>query len=356
MKKNIGARYVVALLLGVVVAVEKVWADHPSIGVQGLASGPIITSTAGALGANKVAVSVDFQHISFDAVDNAALTQGAERGEDIHSTNALSRTALNAAYGMSEKLTVGLSLPYIERRGLRRSAHGHGGHDAEEHHEGGDEDIESAAASIIPLGNAEGLGDARLYGAYQFYAKPGLDRAALLFGVKMPTGNTRQKSYAGERLETELQPGSGSWDYFFGLAYSTKYAAWAVDANVLYTLVTEGAQHTRMGDIFNYNIALSRPLERSAHDHHAHGHHASPLDSVALALVLEINGEWRERIEIRGQAERNSGGSLTYLAPGLSAKVGSWSFNTALRLPLENLHGTQSRPDVGVHFRASYVF
>lgn len=363
MERNIGAKSIVALLLVVVVTAEKVWADHPSVGVQGLASGPIITSTAGALGANIVAVSVDFQYVSFDAVSNAALTRGAERGEDIHSTNALSRTALNATYGVSEKLTVGLSLPYIERQGLRRSAHGHGGHDAEEHHEGGGEDIASAAASIIRLGNAEGLGDAQLYGAYQFYAEPGADRAALLFGVKMPTGNTQQKSRVGERLETELQPGSGSWDYFFGLAYSTKYAEWAVDANVMYTLVSEGAQRTRQGDIFNYNIAFSRPLLGLKHDHrdhmHDHGAYACVselLSAMSLALVMEINGVQRDRVEIAGHVEANSGGNLLYFSPGLRANVGQWAFNTALSIPIENLYGTQSEPETGVHFRASYVF
>ena len=338
-----------------------VFADHPTVGVQGdPGGGPLTTSTAGVLTKGQSAVSVDLQFIDFDPVDDSRLALASERDEDIHSADSLSRSALNFAFGVSDKLTVGLSLPYIERKGLKEAAHGHDkDHEdedrepeevgEEEHHE---EELDEEP--IEQLGDANGFGDVQVYGAYQWLSPVNnAGSSTLLFGLKIPTGDTHKKSRDGERLETELQPGSGSWDLFLGLAYSHRWEGWSFDSNLLYTFVTEGSQHTNLGDIFNYNLSLSHPIYSTAPvGHEGHDHHHSSLEAgMSVSLILEINGEWRDRTEIRGQTERHSGGNLLYFSPGVSIRNGDWTIGAAISVPLENLNGVQSEPETRIMFR-----
>jgi hypothetical protein len=75
---------------------------------------------------------------------------------------------------------------------------------------------------------------------------------------------TDRRNNQGELFDAEFQPGSGSWDVLFGLAYTKRFGAWPFDANVLYMLVTEGVQNTDLGDRFLYNAAISYRLTREA--------------------------------------------------------------------------------------------
>ena len=348
-----------------------VLADHPTVGVGANQSGPITTSTARTLDAGQAAVALDFQYIDFDPVSDARLALGGERDEDIHSADSLTRSALNFAYGVSDKLTLGFSLPYIERKGLKEAVHDHeqehegdhgeepeGGHHSEaveldDHHE-----AESDHGQIESLGDAGGFGDAQFYGAYQIRSETDDGLVALLFGIKVPSGDTHQESRAGERLETELQPGSGSWDPFLGLAYSRSLGVWALDSNVLYTLVGEGSQRTDLGDILNYNLSLSYPLglvTHAGHDDHNH-HHASAGSALRASLIFEINGEWRDRTEIAGRVEKHSGGNLLYFSPGLSIQARDWLLSAAVSIPFENLNGAQSEPETRLVFRVGRAF
>jgi hypothetical protein len=114
---------------------------------------------------------------------------------------------------------------------------------------------------VEDLGNSSGIGDLTLLGQYRFFNNKaaGLE-AALLLGVKAPTGKTDNLADTGERLETEFQPGTGSWDGLFGLAVTKRFGAWALDSNVLYVLAGKGAQQTDLGDRFQYNAAISYRL------------------------------------------------------------------------------------------------
>ena len=76
-------------------------------------------------------------------------------------------------------------------------------------------------------------------------------------GVKAPTGRTNEYDKLGERFEAEFQPGSGSWDGLFGVAFTQRFTAWSFDANVLYQQVNKGTQDTDLGDRFHYNAAVS---------------------------------------------------------------------------------------------------
>jgi hypothetical protein len=38
--------------------------------------------------------------------------------------------------------------------------------------------------------------------------------------------------------------------------------------------------------------------------------------SVSWDLILEANGEWKEKQEIRGDKDKNSGGNTIFISPG----------------------------------------
>jgi copper(I)-binding protein len=51
--------------------------------------------------------------------------------------------------------------------------------------------------------------------------------AAVLFGMKLPTGATDRVDRLGELFEAEFQPGSGSLDVLLGAAFTQRYGAWS---------------------------------------------------------------------------------------------------------------------------------
>lgn len=176
--------------------------------------------------------------------------------------------------------------------------------------------------------------------------------------MEAPTGNTHEKTRAGERFETEHQPGSGSWDPLLGFALSKGYGRISLDASLLYAIGTKGAQDTDLGDRAFYNLALSYRLggeaahrHEDAHDGHEHRHRdaapaSAPGSGFAWDLVLELNGEWQDRQRIRGVEERDTGGNQVYLSPGLRLLAGGLSAHVAVGIPVVN-DVRRSHPDTG---------
>ncbi len=78
-----------------------------------------------------------------------------------------------------------------------------------------------------------------------------------MFGIKASTGKTSRRSADGtELLETEFQPGSDSWDGLLGLAFTQEFGAFSFHASSVYTITSEGAQETDLGDIFSYTATF----------------------------------------------------------------------------------------------------
>jgi hypothetical protein len=189
--------------------------------------------------------------------------------------------------------------------------------------------------------------------------------AALLLGVKLPTGVTDRHTDTGELFDAEFQPGSGSWDGLFGLAASKRIGPWSFDANVLYILATEGTQDTDLGDRFQYNAAVSYrilggPQAAAMHlgalpdpmyhggprsQRHVHEEIAVPR-GPALDLVLELNGEWHAKTVAAGVMDVNSGGNVVFLSSGLRYSIDKWSGFVSVGIPVVNdLNGLQAEPE-----------
>ena len=149
----------------------------------------------------------------------------------------------------------------------------------------------------------------------------------------MPTGSTTDKDINGERFETEFQPGSGSWNPIVGIAATKRFNSLSLDANVLYTFATKGAQDTNLGDVLSYNLAFSYRVLN---------------EPVAWDLVIEANGEWKGKQEVDGDKDENSGENVIFLSPGIRVSWNEkWSAFISVGFPVsQDLNGIQNETNM----------
>ena len=335
--------------LTALVLASPAFAHHPS-GVSSTGgAGPIATISASTLDEGYSAAAVFFEMVKIDPFSDAQLKTFAGQGIHVHSLDVILAPTLVYAYGVTNDLTVIARLPVLMRQNIREG--------------------DAAGPSVDARGDTSGVGDMTLLGQYRFYNdKAARTEAALLLGVKAPTGKTNAYDSAGERFEAEFQPGSGSWDGLVGLALTQRSGAWSFDTNVLYQLVTKGALDTDLGDRFLYNAAVSyrltggptAPVGRmnlgalpepmyhggpKGSGQHQHEEPAPP-PGPSLDLVLELNGEWHGHQVEAGVKDPNSGGNVIYLSPGLRIAMGNWSGFASVGIPVVNhLYGVQAEPD-----------
>lgn len=365
-------------LIPILLMAGTVLADHPTLSLEDGSPGPITTISATPLPAGTLSAAHVNQFIFFDAFSDAELLARAGDPDHVHSTDRVISSSLNTAYGVTDDFTLGFSLPYIWRTNLREGTGGKAssGEEDEDHHGGktrlskhagedhGDEDEEDevAPATVESVPSAQGIGDATLYGQYRFLHDEAHDRqVSFITGLKMPTGRTDVRIPGGALLASHHQPGSGSWDPLVGLAFTQGLGRWSLDANLLYTFATDGTAGSNLGDVFNYNAAVSyrllgaHELEHSAGDSHDHSAHEHP---TTLDLILEANGDWRGEAIEGGTVDRNTGGNLVFLSGGTRLAWGhSWAATLSLGAPvIENLNGIQSEPTLRLLFGVSKAF
>ena len=341
---NISGNILIYTFLTVLLFSGRVSADHASASFETGAAGAIMTTPGATLPRGKLVLGGSIQFIEFDDIPDGALEKYGAADEDVHSIDNLFHYQVSMAYGATDNLTVGASIPYLERNNIRAA-----------HNDMGMGEVEAA-------GDASGIGDARFFGQFRFFHDTMQD-IAVIAGIKTPTGVTNEREAGGDLFETDHQPGSGSWDPFLGLGYNRAFGRTGFSASVLYIYTTKGSQQTDLGNGFNYNLALSYRLfsaMETHHHHHAHEHdHEHPgsiLDYVDVAL--ELNGDVRGKDEISGVNDDNSGGHILYLSPGM--RIGfahSWSLYTSIGIPVTtNLNGVQSEPEYRVIGGMSITF
>lgn len=314
-------------------------ADHPTLGFGPDLAGPIVTVSAVPLEKGRLAFDLRSELVNQKAFSDTDLIRFAEADRDVHSVDWVLSPSLGLAWGAGENLTLGLRLPYLYRNAIR-----------EAHHEPGGE-----PPHVEDHGDAKGFGDLTLFGQYRFLERPAAKlHLALLFGVKTPTGRTDIRTPEGSRFEAEHQPGSGSWDPMLGLALTRHFNSLAFDASTLYLLATKGTQKTDLGDLLTYNAALSWRVPGLGHSHNSGGHHSH----LSWDLILEANGEYRQKEEVAGDKNSESGGHILFLSPGtrLSAEDGM-SAALSLGIPVwEDLNGKQSEPEYRLLFSVGAAF
>lgn len=252
---------------------------------------------------------------------DAELDTLAGQGLGAHNTDYNFNASAGVAYGITHHLTVSAEVPYVRRDDLR----------------------EGSTTGVERLGNVAGVGDVSFLAKYRLTGEEGV-RFAVIGGIKIPTGSTHKRSPDGERLETEHQPGTGSWDPILGASAATKLGAVQLTASALYQFSSTGAQQTRLGDRLQGGISLSHhfgPAEAEQHhdedEERGHHHHdqASEAKHDSLDAFVELGGEWEGRQQIAGVAEKASGGAWVYAAPGVQfTSAGGWSAGAAVAVPV----------------------
>jgi hypothetical protein len=118
--------------------------------------------------------------------------------------------AASASYGLNEKLTLGLIVPYVL------------------------------------LDEGSGPGDVTALAKYRLYFSAGEmteTTAAVVVGLQFPTGETDLR-----RVEPKDQPGSGSFDVIIGAAVTHEWGYVEAGAFLLHQFNTQGAHHFRRAD------------------------------------------------------------------------------------------------------------
>jgi hypothetical protein len=238
-----------------------------------------------------------------------------------HNSDYTLNTAVGVAYGVTDRLTISAQLPYIRRDDLREGEHSHSGG--------------VATNEVVPLGSVTGFGDLSLLAKYSLAG----GALALVGGIKVPTGGTHSHARSGERLETEHQPGTGSWDPIAGAALGVPLGWAKLDASALYQFAGKGAQATRLGDRLQAGLALSHRFGPGEHHHDEeegadqpehHEHHHASWDVFTSATV-----EWEGRQAVAGAVEEESGGTTAWLTPGVRYDAASeFSLAAAVGVPL----------------------
>jgi hypothetical protein len=238
-----------------------------------------------------------------------------------HTSDYLLNAAAGAAYGLTDRLTISAELPYIRRDHLREGEHSHSGG--------------TAINEVVALGSVSGFGDASVLARYRVTGGTGAG-LAFVGGLKLPTGGTHARDLVGERLETEHQPGTGSWDPIAGAAFGADLGWATLGAGALFQFASQGAQETELGDRLQAGLALSHRFgqpehhhdDAEAHEHHEH-HHAS-WDAFSSLTV-----EWEGRQTIAGAVEAESGGTAVWLTPGARyAAASGFSVAAAIGVPV----------------------
>ena len=175
--------------------------------------------------------------------------------------------------------------------------------------------------------DASGVGDVSLFTKYRFWRNDSLgaqESAAVLAKVNFASGD-----------EDKTPPvGSGSTDAILGLSYGYESRKWYRWASVRYRRNGENDDRLRRGDKVLVDLVGGiRPKLTS---------YLEP-DTVWL---LELNGEYGRRAELRGSNLPNTGGKELFLSPGIFWTRRNFAVKAGVQIPVaSNLNGSQDNSD-----------
>ncbi len=282
-------------------------------GTDNISSGAMLNSpTASTLGRNHASAGFSFEYVRYNSIPAEDAHRLHHNDHDVHGKNHEEFYNMDFGYGVLNDLDLYLSAPIVNKNSI---------------------DIESHA-TLGRKENATGFGDMKLLAKYRFLKK--FAEAALISGVKFPTGKTDDRRSNGAKFETENQPGSGSWDSEYGIVVSRSF--WnrlSVATSFQFFLKTDGAQEHREGNSFRYSAGVSYALRDL-------GKHPN------LSIVTELNNEWALKDKSRTEKHVfDSGGTTLYITPGLEADLAEHvSAFVAIPVPFyQNLGGEHEEKD-----------
>ena len=316
-----------------------VQADHPSIGFGSEGSGAINTISAKTPTAGSWGIGIRSELINSKEFSTEELETFADTGlEGIHSIDYIINTSFSLSHGLTDNFGITLVLPYIQRKNIRES------------------EIEDGEPEAHTHGDSSGIGDLLMLGQFKLQGNQDVD-VSILFGTKVPIGETHVTDDDDQRFETEHQPGTGAWDVLFGIALMKTFNKFGIYTNFLYNKTTKGSQFTELGDAFSYNAALTYRLNEVSSEHHhddpdlPHEHE----NGIAWDLSIDLNGETRGKNSISGMSDNNSGGTIVNFSPGIRFSAASFSGFLSYGIPIVvDQNGTQTDLSSRIVFGGSF--
>jgi len=269
---------------------------------------------------NKFTLGYKLEYQNWESVDVQKAHQLHEEGRDAHARKSDIANNVFLGYGITDAFSVSIQVPFVVR-------------DFKEVHN---------EALLGEDQTSTGLGDSILLGKYKFYDKQfGL---AGIFGFKLPTGATNERNSSGERYEPELQPGTGSLDYIFGLSANKRINHWLLlDSNCLYHLRTEGEQDYEFGDMVRATASATFNI-------------ISGDNKPTFNFISEMISQFADKDEHAGETVYDSGGTTLFFAPGISSRI-TEQLNATLSAPIpfyQALGGQHQELDFSILFSMSY--
>ncbi len=150
--------------------------------------------------------------------------------------------------------------------------------------------------------NFSGIGDIQTTARYRFYHDE-RSNAGVRFGLKLPTGDIREKNSAGEQAERSLQPGTGSVDTILGAYYNYHEGNIGWFAQGAWQQAINERDHFKPGYKVNADLGVS--------------YSATP----DLSLMLQLNLQHKSNDTGSNAEPTESGGHSLGLSPGISYRI-----------------------------------
>ena len=276
-------------------------------------------------GSFELSLREDFS--DFESFSRARATQRALKGGDFDALDHGFITTGELAYGIIENLQISIGLGYFV---------GHDFLSAER-----EEDNSVTIAHAKP----SGLTDLPLILKYRFLqGKPG--NLAGVAGVKFPTGRNNVHLANGGLLSPTDEPGTGAFDYLFGLGYSRFLTSHlTMDASFFYTFRSRHDDF-RVGDRFDVGLAFAYRITESVK--------TFPQYSV----FGELNDVHLGRDTQGNEQNPNSGSNTLYFTPGARIRFSPLvSLTVAPSFPIvQDLHGNQGEVRFKLAVTLSFSF
>jgi hypothetical protein len=290
------------------------WAHHGA-GSSSTGGGQM-TMSPDTLGAGKLFLSLRIDVADYEHISNHELHEAGNRGHSRHGIDWDGTAAVEGGFGIIDRIMVGATIPFRRTDDLR-----------EGHHEEGEEEAEEESETIHSV-DPDGLGDVQIWG--QVKILDGAFKLGLRLGVELPTGDTNDRAEDGDYLEPSHQAGSGSWDFFGGIAAGWYGESVVIQAALTGKVNTRGVREFEIGDGVTLSVGGSWRFTGNP-------------KSFGLSVTADAWGEWHGRDRDHGRGNRDSGGFQWFVAPGLRLNAGP--FFAQLAIPIQLYNGVNEEPD-----------
>jgi hypothetical protein len=194
-----------------------------------------------------------------------------------------------------------------------------------------------------------GLADVSLLSRYNVlvdHAFANTRIVALTAGVKLATGNTSKRNETGALADAHLQLGTGSTDLLIGSTALLGFEDFTIGATLLAGITGKGANNHQFGNNLNYALTGRYRI------------YPSTMEGPTFFATLGFLGEDRAHEKADGVDDPNSGGNVTYLAPGVQIFFSpAFSFEASFQYPfLHELNGDQLGESFRIMSGLQYMF